>query len=101
MHRIGGIHDNCKCLWIQVDTEPAGVQLLLLGLKGRQAEKLIAVLSIPGINAGAFRTILVNINPPRGAEHPRHARHQIRRDVSIEITRAKTYSRQTPKQAWT
>jgi hypothetical protein len=31
MHRIGGIPDNCKCLWIQVDTEPAGVQLLFLG----------------------------------------------------------------------
>jgi hypothetical protein len=30
MHRIGGSPNNCKCLWIQVGTEPAGVQLLFL-----------------------------------------------------------------------
>ena len=31
MHRIGGIQNNCKSLWIQVNAELAGVQLLFLG----------------------------------------------------------------------
>ena len=31
MHRIGEIPNNCKCLWIQLGAELAGVQLLFLG----------------------------------------------------------------------
>jgi hypothetical protein len=32
MHRIGGIPNDCKCLWLQAGAELAGVQLLFLGL---------------------------------------------------------------------
>src|ERR1700723_4459774 len=36
MHRIGGIPNNCKFLWIQANAELAGVQLLFLGSSMKQ-----------------------------------------------------------------
>jgi hypothetical protein len=54
MHRIGGIPNNCKFLWIQANAELARVQLLFLGASISPAFGRLACSVWTALNASFF-----------------------------------------------
>ena len=58
MHRIGEIPNDCKCLWIQVGAELAGVQLLFLGSSSPSSPRDVPFQAVPSVLARPAPTLL-------------------------------------------